>query len=62
MREGEKKMHEVHTGYMLPERYIVNVGTIEERKNVLLAVKALRMLPEDISLVIVARPPHTPKR
>lgn len=55
MREGEKKMHEVHTGYMLPERYIVNVGTIEERKNVLLAVKALRMLPEDISLVIVGK-------
>lgn len=40
---------------MLPERYIVNVGTIEERKNVLLAVKALRMLPEDISLVIVGK-------
>ena len=55
MREGEKKMHEVHTGYMLPERYIVNVGTIEERKNVLLAVKALRMLPGDISLVIVGK-------
>ena len=55
MHEGEKKMHEVHTGYMLPERYIVNVGTIEERKNVLLAVKALRMLPEDISLVIVGK-------
>lgn len=55
MREGEKKMHEVHTGYMLPERYIVNVGTIEERKNVLLAVKALRMLPDDISLVIVGK-------
>ena len=55
MREGEKKMHEVHTGYMLPERYIANVGTIEERKNVLLAVKALRMLPEDISLVIVGK-------
>lgn len=55
MREGEKKMQEVHTGYMLPERYIVNVGTIEERKNVLLAVKALRLLPEDISLVIVGK-------
>ena len=55
MRESEKKLHEVHTGYMLPERYIVNVGTIEERKNILLAVKALRLLPEDISLVIVGK-------
>lgn len=56
LRESEKKLQEVHTRYMLPERYIVNVGTIEERKNVLLAVKALRLLPDDISLVIVGKP------
>lgn len=56
LREGEKKLQEVHTAYMLPKRYIVSVGTIEERKNVLLAVKAMRMLPEDLSLVIVGRP------
>ena len=55
LREGEKKLQEVHTAYMLPERYIVSVGTIEERKNVLLAVKAMRLLPEDVSLVIVGR-------
>lgn len=56
LRESEKKLHEVHTRYMLPERYIVSVGTIEERKNVMLAVRALRLLPEDVSLVIVGRP------
>ncbi len=56
MREGEKKMQEVHTDYMLPERYIVSVGTVEERKNVLLAVKAMRLLPEDVSLVVVGKP------
>ena len=55
LRESEKKMHEVHTAYMLPERYIVSVGTIEERKNVLLAVKAMRLLPGDVSLVVVGR-------
>ena len=55
MREGEKKMQEVHTDYMLPERYIVSVGTVEERKNVLLAVKAMRLLPDDVSLVIVGK-------
>ena len=55
MREGEKKMQEVHTDYMLPERYVVSVGTVEERKNVLLAVKAMRLLPEDVSLVVVGR-------
>ena len=54
--EGEKKMQEVHTDYMLPERYVVSVGTVEERKNVLLAVKALRLLPPEISLVVVGKP------
>ena len=49
-------MQEVHTDYMLPERYIVSVGTVEERKNVLLAVRAMRMLPDDVSLVVVGRP------
>ena len=38
-------------------RYILSVGSIEARKNILLAVKALPYLPEDISLVIVGR--HT---
>lgn len=55
VRESEKKLQEVHSCYMLPERYIVNVGTIEERKNILLAVKAMPMLPADVSLVIVGR-------
>lgn len=41
--------------YHLPQRYIVSVGTVEERKNQLLAVKALPMLPDDIKLVIVGR-------
>ena len=39
------------------KRYILSVGSIEERKNILLAVKALPYLPEDIGLVIVGR--HT---
>jgi glycosyltransferase involved in cell wall biosynthesis len=38
-------------------RYILSVGSIEARKNILLAVKALPYLPEDVSLVIVGR--HT---
>ena len=55
MREGEKKMHEVHINYMLPERYIVSVGALEERKNILLAVKAMHRLPDDVSLVVVGK-------
>ncbi|MDE6331994.1 MAG: glycosyltransferase family 4 protein [Muribaculaceae bacterium] len=36
----------------LPERFIVSVGTVQSRKNQLLAVKALRGLPEDVVLAI----------
>lgn len=35
--------------------YIVAVGTVERRKNQLLAVKGLRAIPADLSLVIVGR-------
>ncbi|MBO4719848.1 MAG: glycosyltransferase family 4 protein [Prevotella sp.] len=42
---------------VIPSRYILSVGSIEARKNILLAVKALPYLPDDISLVIVGR--HT---
>ena len=44
--------------YGLPQRYILNVGSIEARKNVLQAVQALPLLPNDVALVIVGR--HTP--
>lgn len=36
----------------LPERYILSVGTVQGRKNQLLAVKALRGLPDDVVLAI----------
>ena len=49
------KMWQVRDKYELPDRYVLSVGTIEERKNVLLAVKALHHLPDDVSLVIVGR-------
>ncbi len=39
-------------------RYILSVGTIEPRKNILLVVKAMPLLPDTLSLVIVGR--HTP--
>ncbi len=50
-----RKMWQVRDKYVLPDRYVLNVGSIEERKNVLLAIKALHHLPEDVSLVIVGR-------
>lgn len=54
-RESAGKLDKVRAAYRLPGRYIVSVGTIEERKNIILAVKALRMLPPDISLVVVGK-------
>ena len=51
----EEKKREVRTKYQLPDHYILNVGSIEERKNALSAVEALVMLPEHIHLVIVGR-------
>lgn len=44
---------EIRAKYSLPERYIVSVGTVQPRKNVLLAVRALPALPADVSLLIV---------
>lgn len=45
-----------HTAIHLPERYIIAVGTVEERKNQVAAVRALALLPEDVCLVVVGRP------
>lgn len=50
------KLWQVRDRYSLPDRYVLSVGSIEERKNTLLAVKALHYLPDDVSLVLVGRP------
>lgn len=39
----------------LPRRYMLCVGTIEERKNLMLALRSLVHLPEDIHLVAVGK-------
>ncbi len=44
----------VHKSYGLPERFVLSVGTIEERKNLMLAVKAIEKLP-DVHLVAVGK-------
>lgn len=47
----------VKKNYNLPERYMLNVGTVEARKNVMMIVKALALLPAPtrIPLVIMGR-------
>jgi glycosyltransferase involved in cell wall biosynthesis len=43
--------------HRLPCRFVLSVGSIEERKNTLLLVKALPLLPQDIDVVLVGK--HT---
>lgn len=56
--QSEEVKQDVRKRYALPERFILNVGTIEPRKNALLILKAMALLPESerVSLVIVGRP------
>lgn len=49
------KKQDVRRLYNLPERFIAAVGTVQPRKNQLLAVRALKHLPESVKLVIVGR-------
>ncbi|WP_025143241.1 glycosyltransferase family 4 protein [Pedobacter jeongneungensis] len=41
--------------YKLPEKYILNVGTIEERKNLKLAVQALKEVSDEHKLVVIGK-------
>ncbi len=49
------QQEEVVRKYALPAVFFLYVGTVEERKNLLLPVKALVHLPEDIHLVVVGK-------
>jgi glycosyltransferase involved in cell wall biosynthesis len=52
---AEEKKAEIANKYCLPSRFILSVGSIEARKNLLLAVRALKNIPEDIHLVAVGK-------
>lgn len=51
----EEKKSEVRRKYGLPEKYILYLGSIEERKNLLQLAKALNHLKSDISVVAVGK-------
>ncbi|MDR0700541.1 MAG: glycosyltransferase family 4 protein [Tannerella sp.] len=51
----DDKIREVRKKYELPETFILNVGTMEARKNLLLAVKAMLHIDSDIHLVAVGK-------
>lgn len=48
-------LQNVKQKYNLPDRFLLNVGSIEERKNAALIVKALPLLKEKLPLVIVGK-------
>lgn len=52
----EELKKQVKEKYKLPDNYILYVGTIESRKNLLLALKALKESSNKIPLVAVGRP------
>ena len=52
--KAERKA-QVRAQYQLPQRFVLNVGTIERRKNLALAAEAVELLPQDIHLVAVGR-------
>lgn len=52
-QQSPELMQAVHEKFKLPERFILNVGTIEDRKNLLNVVKAIS--GTEIPLVVVGR-------
>lgn len=61
-RAGAEEMTEVRRIYDLPERYMVSVGTIEERKNHKTVVEAMSKLQDDVPLIIVSKHTHLQKK
>lgn len=50
-----EKHQEVRKRYSLPSKYILSVGTIEERKNLLVLIKALSDIDKEYKLVLIGR-------
>ncbi|MBT1701650.1 glycosyltransferase family 4 protein [Chryseosolibacter indicus] len=55
-----QEIEQVKIKHQLPAEYILNVGTVEERKNVLVLVKALAQIPEKSRLPLIIMGKHTP--
>jgi len=49
------QLQAVKSRYNLPDRYLLNVGTIEPRKNALLILKAMTRLPDTAPLVLIGK-------
>ena len=56
IKQSIEKKETVKAKYKLPDSFLLSVGTIEIRKNLLLMVKALALLKSNIPLVVIGRP------
>lgn len=52
---GQGRRDEIRTKYRLPPRFVLNVGTLEIRKNTMLLLQALHLLEKDTRLVLVGK-------
>jgi glycosyltransferase involved in cell wall biosynthesis len=52
---SEEKKTAVRLKFQLPDKYILNVGTIETRKNLLTLIRALKHVDESYKLLVVGR-------
>lgn len=52
---NDKQKRAVKQKYDLPDQYILNVGTIEARKNLVTLIRALSHIKEDYKLVVIGK-------
>jgi glycosyltransferase involved in cell wall biosynthesis len=54
-RPTEAEIQQVMTKYGIKRPYVITVGTVETRKNQIMAVRGMRGIPEELDLIIVGR-------
>lgn len=59
---GENEKEFIRKKYQLPQKYLLNVGTIEVRKNLLLLIKALPFIDQNYVLVVIGKEMHYAKQ
>ncbi len=57
-KRGKENLDDVRKRLNLPDCYLLQVGTIEHRKNLIASVRALRNLPSYVKLVVVGKDHH----
>lgn len=58
----DQEKEQIRNSYSLPAKYLLSVGTIESRKNLLLITKALKNITPEVQLVVIGREtPYTEK-